>query len=307
MSELVSPSDALKQVADAIPADCRHNIIVVGSLAAGYHYFRNDPKLQVRTKDADCLLRPRVEAIAAGVAVTEQLFAADWEFHPTEEFPSPGNASTPDEKLPVARLHPRGSPDWFIELLTVPESENDLEKRYVRLRTSHGDFSLCSFGFLSLAEYQPTQTEFGIAVARPEMMALANLLHHPTIAAERMSGLINGRAIKRSNKDLGRVLALAYLAENATPDSLLNWAGLWKDALKDRFPSHWRELAARVDLGLRQLLRPENEPDLDEARHTCEFGLLASSPLTLKLLEVTGRRLLQDAIEPLQKLLDTET
>ena len=31
-------------------------------------------------------------------------------------------------------------------------------------------------------------------------MALANLLHHPAIGEEPMSGLIGGRCIKRSNK-----------------------------------------------------------------------------------------------------------
>jgi hypothetical protein len=49
-------------------------------------------------------------------------------------------------------------------------------------------------------------------------------------------------------------------------------------------------------------LRPENEADLEEARHTCEYGLLVSQAPPLKLLEVTGQRLLQDAIEPLEQL-----
>jgi hypothetical protein len=40
---------------------------------------------------------------------------------------------------------------------------------------------------------------------------------------------------------------------------------------------------------------------LEEARHTCEYGLLVSQSPTLKLLEITGKRLLQDAIEPLEK------
>jgi hypothetical protein len=51
-----------------------------------------------------------------------------------------------------------------------------------------------------------------------------------------------------------------------------------------------------------ELIQPENESDLDEARHTCEYGLLVSQAPSLKLLEVTGKRLLQDAIEPLEKL-----
>lgn len=52
---------------------------------------------------------------------------------------------------------------------------------------------------MSLAAFRPTKTEFGIYRARPEMMALALLLEHPTIKPETMSGLIEGRKIKRSN------------------------------------------------------------------------------------------------------------
>ena len=250
----------------------------------------------------DCLLSPRIKAIPAGEAVANRLFADHWELRTEGEWGHPGDASTPDDKLPVVRLHPPGSTEWFIELLTVPESESDLGRKDIRIVTSQGHFSLCSFGFLSLAEFQPIHTPFGIAIARPETMALANLLHHPAIGDQPMSGIIGGRRIKRSNKDLGRVLALAYLAEARQEDSLLSWPQVWAAALQSRFPTIWRSLVPNVGNGLRQLIQPENESDLDEARHTCEYGLLVSQAPSLKLLEVTGKRLLQDAIEPLEKL-----
>ncbi|MEI6341154.1 MAG: hypothetical protein WCR07_04290 [Verrucomicrobiota bacterium] len=191
-----------------------------------------------------------------------------------------------------------------IELLTVPESPEDLGQRYIRLPTAHGHFSLCSFGFLSLTDYQPVATEFGIGVARPEMMALANLLHHPVIGPQTMSGLIGGRRIKRSNKDLGRVLALALLAERRDEDSLPTWAPLWTDALQARFPVRWRERALQAGQGIRQLLTHAHEDDLSEALHTCAYGLLASQPPTATHLRTMGERLLVDVIEPIEALAD---
>ena len=299
---LISPGLVLKQVADAIPEDCLHNIIIIGSLAAGYYFFGDGPNLQVRTKDVDCLLSPRIEAIAAARTVADRLFAEEWQLRTAGTWGKPGAADTPEDELPIVRLCPPGSAEWFIELLTVPESEGDLGRRYIRLETSQGHFSLCSFGFLSLAEYQPIATPFGVAIARPEMMALANLLHHPTIGPEKMSGLIGGREIKRSNKDLGRVLALAYLSEARQEDALLDWPGLWTDALQNRFPNKWRELAIRVGSGVRHLLLPANEPDLEEAHHTCVSGLLVAQRPDLRQLRATGERLIQDAIVTLEGL-----
>lgn len=164
------------------------------------------------------------------------------------EFPAPGTAETPEAKLPVARLHPPGSQDWFIELLTVPESPEDLGQRYIRLPTANGHFSLFSFGFLSVADYKPVATEFSICVARPEMMELANLLHHPAIGPETMSGPNQAR------QQRPRARARTLLAERKDEDTLLTWASLWADALQTRFPTSWRELALKAGDGLRQIL-----------------------------------------------------
>jgi len=298
--KLVSPAKVLKQIAQAIPADCRENLTVIGSLAAGYHFFGEDANLMVRTKDADCLLSPRVRAIPAAISITERLFREKWQFRPDEKWGNPGDANTPDDQLPAVRLKPTANAEWFIELLAVPGSPSELAQKWVRVETSAGHFGLCSFGFLALASYKPITTPLGIAIARPELMALANLLEHPEIRPDTMSGIIAARQIKRSNKDLGRVLAIARLSIRRNEDALLEWPGLWREALEDRFPHNWKDFARRSGSGLRRLLGSPN--DLDEASHTCINGLLASNPPTTEQLGIVGQRLLRDAVEAIEEM-----
>ena len=298
--QAISPVAVLQQIASAVPADCRKNIIIIGSLAVGFFFFQDRDRMVVRTKDADCLLSPRVRAIQAGIAIAERLLEAGWKFKKIGNRTEPGTASTPEADLPAVRLCPPGETEWFIELFTVPESPKHRDQKWVRLKTKHGHFGLCSFGFLSLTNYKPIKTNFGIFIARPEMMALANLLEHPIIGPETMARGFAGRSeIKRSNKDLGRVLAIARLAIGRDEDALLVWPELWRKALQDRFPEDWRKLAGRVGNGLRALLA--SEPDLEQAWHTCVNGLLASDSPALNLLRIAGARLLQDAVVPLEK------
>jgi hypothetical protein len=295
----IQPATVLREIAEAVPADCRNNLIIVGSLATGYHYRDQLEGMAVRTKDADCLLSPRVAAIEAGVTITDRLLDAGWQFKGTPNHAQPGTANTPEAELPAVRLSPPGASDWFIELLTVPANPSDRGQRWARLATHHGHFGLCSFGFLCLTDLDPILTELGLHIARPEMMALANLLEHPVIKTETMSGGFAGRMdIKRSNKDLGRVLAIGRLAIGRDEDALLGWSGLWRTALQKRFPDEWRELSRRVGQGLRALLA--SELDLEQALYTCANGLLASRPPTLEQLRIVGNRLLADAVVPLE-------
>jgi hypothetical protein len=273
-------------------------MIVIGSLAAGYHFFGTDPAQMMRTKDADCLLSPRLQAVAAGTAITERLFEEKWRFRKTAERPAPGNASTPDGDLPAVRLHPPDSSDWFVELLTVPETPAQRGLQFLRIKTAFGHFGLPSFGFLGLATFEPTMTPFGIFVAHPTMMVLANLLEHQEVTDDRAS--FGDRQVKRVNKDLGRVLAIARLSIGIDEDALLSWPAQWSRALRAQFPQDWASHASRAGTGVRQLLgSPE---DLEEAKYTCDVGLLASRPPSVEQLRLVGLRLLQDAIEPLEQL-----
>ncbi|WP_353565458.1 hypothetical protein [Haloferula sargassicola] len=166
------------------------------------------------------------------------------------------------------------------------------------MKLREGYFGLPSFRFLAIAAFEPeTIPDLGLRRARPEMMALANLLEHPAIGAATMSSPIGGRTLKRANKDLGRVLAVATLADL---DDYRPWGDRWRTALESIFPDQWREFALRTGQGLRHLL--ESEADLEEAHHSCINGLLSSQQTTLGALRAAGERLIGDAIERLEWL-----
>lgn len=167
------------------------------------------------------------------------------------------------------------------------------------MQINEGHFGLPSFRFLTLAAYEPLFAEdLGLRYARPQMLALANLLEHPKIEESRMSALISQRAIKRSNKDLGRVVAIAMLSN---PDDFRSWAYDWLKALQTCFPHEWRPLGLRAGTGLRSLLESPN--DLEEAHHTCLYGLMSSQPPALEAYSVAGERLLVDAVEGLESMI----
>ena len=298
--EPVNPPQILNQISLAIPAECREQLIVIGSLAVGYHYFKNQDDMSVRTKDADCLLSPRQHAVESAASITEQLIESGWSYNLEASGRAPGNANTPDDELPAVRLWPPNNTKWFIELLTDPDSSAQNAKQWLRINTRHGDFGLCSFRYLALLSFDPAMTDMGIRVARPEMMALANMLSHPRIGPETMFDGFAGRPeIKRSNKDLGRVLAIAYLAMREEENALLNWPGQWRDALQIIFTEDATALALKAGSGIRELL--DSDDDIEQAYFTCTNGLLSSMPVTLEQFKIAGNRLLQDAIVPIEK------
>jgi len=294
MTTPLPPDSIMRQIAAAIPEAVRGDIIIVGSLAAGYHFFGRGPDEAVMTKDVDCLLSPNVRAVKNSKTVAERLLGEGWRLRKHDRFDGPGDAQTPISELPFFRLNPPDNPEWFLELNASPPAGQSENKRLERVTTTHGDFAIFSFRFLALVEEDPIRTPYGTAIARPEMMALANLLHHPAIRPE----LIQGTTDKRSNKDLGRVLALAWLAIARDGIAMRTWSENWLAVLKKRFPGEWRDLAAHAGGGLRALLA--SPPDLEQAIRICNDGLLARRPVTKANLMATGRRLLVDAVGPLE-------
>lgn len=293
----VSPREVLRRVAGAIPPDCRANIVIVGSLAAGYHLLGQNPGAQVRTKDVDCLLVPRVAAVRAGGDVARRLLAAGWRPREDEKHGRPGDALTPDCDLPAVRLHPPDSTDWYIELLAAHEPGDVSDMRWTRLHLPGGDFGLPSFRHLDVAVHNAPVTETGLRCALPELLALSNLLRNQAIRPETMEALVEGRRIKRSNKDLGRVIAIARLSDVDEPP---RWPARWAAALRACHGESWGREAARAGAGLRALIR--SEADIDEACVTSSVSLLASLRVTPDQFRRVAERLLQDAVEPLEQM-----
>lgn len=294
MDDTITPNQVLAMVAGAISQDLRADIIIVGSLAASYQLLR-DSAQAVRTKDVDGMVAPHARALQSATRVADRLLGEGWVPQASADYDLPGTAQTRDERLAVVRLKPPGSDAWFLELLGAPPTValevNASGRQGRRLQTVGGHFELPSFAYLGLVQFEPTLSEFGVRIALPEMMALANLLHHPTIGEAVMGQIFAGRKIKRVNKDLGRVVALAFLADQRDENALESWRSRWQMALSALAPEQSKQLMSRALSGLQTLL--DSPSDMEQALHTVNNGLLSATPMRADQFVIALRRLLQ--------------
>jgi len=215
--------------------------------------------------------------------------AADWT---RIEDCYPCDKPEPVKALRVFRLQPKGIEAFFVELLGLPSSDQVENAVWTACKLDDGWYCVPSFRYMALLGSDRRPTKFGIEHASPPLMALSNLLSHPEVGTDRMSGLIHGRKILRSAKDLGRVLALARLE----PGELGTWVPIWTSALQTHFPTEAAALAARAGKGIAELLR--TPAALEEAHFTTSVGLLRGHDVTPDQLVIQGKRLQVDVIEP---------
>ena len=250
MSKL-DPSLLFRTLCTDIPQDLRRDVFVTGSLAAAYAFKVRLLGQAVNTKDADLLVHPAGNVDSAG-RMAERLLANRLASDGAVQ--GAGGAAGDTARLWAIRLMPPGSNDYFIEFLNVPVEEQGPLKLWIPVSLDHrehgGWYGLPSFKFMGLLAWFRRASAEGLEYAGPEMMALANLLSHPAVNdVEIESGEFRG--LRRCAKDLGRVLALAYLSGR---DETEGWPAAWREAMAGAFPRTWRAHARRAGSGLRELL-----------------------------------------------------
>ncbi len=288
----LNPDLLFARLIQDLPPDLHGDLFVVGSLAAAYHYRVKLAGRGVNTKDADLIVRPAGNAKSCREMAT-RLLELGWRRKEGACFPQA--AREPAADLRAIRLTPPESQLYFVEFLNLPEPGQKELKVWLPVEFSDGWYGLPTFKFQGLTALDRQRSEHGLEYAIPSMMALGNLLSHPVLGGATMSEPIGGRGkLLRSAKDLGRVLALAHLEGREGTEA---WLGPWRRGLKACFPGEWQHFARQAGSGLAELITSRTA--LEQAWHTCEYGLLNGQGVGPENLRAVGRRLLGDVIEPL--------
>jgi hypothetical protein len=290
VANVLMPELLFRRIAQAVPRDLHKNLLLVGSIAAAYAFRNQLQQRGVNTKDADVVITP-AGAVDESREIATQLLNAGWRRH-DKCYPAKHQSC----ELQAIRLLPPAGSDFFLEFLTLPPAGQRDAKAWIAVQLPDGWYGLPSFRFMGLAGVQPVTSEHGIRYARPSMMALANLLSHPEVGGQTMSEPIGGRTLLRSAKDLGRVLALAWLAG---PEAVEAWPSEWRHALEQVLPHEADDLARTASRGLEALIADANA--FEQAHHAVTVGLLAGMGVSEAQLLATARRMLADAVVPLAR------
>ncbi|KGM50980.1 hypothetical protein N792_12970 [Lysobacter concretionis Ko07 = DSM 16239] len=275
----------LRRVAERIPAELRPNIVVIGSIATAWAFRDVAHTAMVATKDIDLLLRPSVSAVTTAEALGKQLLAEGWQ----PRFPdgmAPGTPSTPTDDLPALRVAPPGGEGgWFVELLCEPSQDQIARKQWHRFTTPQGDFGLPSFRYMPVAIHAAPESPQGLRIALPANMALAHLLEHAEPDRTPIASLPGNPP--RFVKDVGRAVALWWLAGQQSPMASRDWSAQWNDALQALFPRAVAQQKAQARAGLSALTGY-----LREAHAIAVNSVLAPHGTTLQAFERAHRSLM---------------
>ena len=272
----LDPRRLMARLAAEIPRALHGHLVLVGSLAAAYHYRDRLKRRAVNTKDADVVVHPAGDVGTLREAA-ETLLDAGW--RRTEKcWPQPAKA--PADGLRAVRLHPPESQDYFVEFLGLPARGQRRPLSWRPLRLADGWYGVACLKHMGLVAAGRRRSDDGLEYAAPASMALANLLSHPTLGAQRMAEPMGGRTLLRAAKDLGRVLALAWLEGREGVEA---WVDGWRRRLG---PAKLR----RAGDGLRALLA--DPAALEEARLTVEVGLLNRMGVTPGMLRAVAEQVL---------------
>ncbi len=268
----------LRRVAERVPEALRANVVVIGSIATAWAFRDVARTAMVATKDIDLLLQPSVDAVSTAEALGRQLLSEGWQ----AQFPNdvqPGTAATPDEDLPALRLTPPDDQEgWFVELLADPPSTQIERKHWRRITTPQGDFGLPSFRFMRIAIHAAPEAMLGLRTAEPACMALAHLLEHADPDRTPISGLPGNPP--RFVKDVGRAVALWWLANQQSPLAPSGWPVRWRNALDSVSPNRRDELLVGARTALASL-----DPYLRDAHRIAVSSVLAPHGTTVEAFQ----------------------
>lgn len=287
---ILDADQLLTMVAERTPERLRNNVVVIGSIATAWAFRDVSGTHSVATKDIDLLLRPAVDAVPTAESLGGQLLEDGWE----PQYPNgiqPGDRETPEDQLPALRLSPPGEPStWFVELLGEPIAGQDTRKHWRRIHTDVGDFGLPSFRYMGVAVHGADETQFGLRVARPSRMALAHLLEHSEPDRTPISSLQS--TPPRFTKDIGRAVALWWLAREQSPVAGDVWLEEWRQTLATHYPGREAEMKGAARSGLASV-----DPYMRDAHKLALQGVLAPHGTTLeafKRAQSTLHRLLEE-------------
>ena len=267
-------SALLQRVADKVPQGLRPNVVVIGSIATAWAFRDVSGTSSVATKDIDLLLRPAVDAVMTAESLGRALLDEGWQPQFTHDR-VPGTAETLVDDLPALRLSPPGGEDgWFVELLAEPPGNQTHRKHWRRFMTPVGAFGLPSFRYMPVAVHGAEQTPFGLRVARPACMALANLLEHADPDRTAISSLPGQPP--RFTKDVGRAISLWWLAGQQSVLAAEAWRQAWDEALTAHYPEKTGEMKGVAGVGLSSVARY-----LRESHEIAVGGVLAPHGTTL--------------------------